>query len=195
MWFADNRVYIRYSVTVTTRTDTARSADTRPDTTRSVTTSPYEPSQHTNGPQHTNGYNPNRDVSTQTGLSADRSQHELAEHEPLQPEPLGYNTNRHKAQHASLPAQEKDRKLGGDIAIAFFGFGAPASLFVGWLADFVDRRRLFVAIILIGEMGALSTVFATTYSQVLTAVVDTDIGVDGCRYPISLVMDIDIRYR
>ena len=65
--------------------------------------------------------------------------------------------------------------MGGDIAIAFFGFGAPASLFVGWLADFVDRRRLFVAIVLVGEMGALSTVFTTTYSQVLPAVMSSGI--------------------
>lgn len=50
--------------------------------------------------------------------------------------------------------------------MAFFGFGAPASLVVGWLADVVDRRKLFVAIVLVGQLGALSTVFATTFSQV-----------------------------
>eukprot|EP00904_Undaria_pinnatifida_P005243 jgi/Undpi1/1849/HiC_scaffold_12.g05236.m1 len=74
---------------------------------------------------------------------------------------------------------EKDRKLGGDIAIAFFGFGAPASLFVGWLADFVDRRKLFVAIVLMGEMGALSTVFATTYSQLYWTRALTGIAIGG----------------
>ena len=59
--------------------------------------------------------------------------------------------------------QEKDRKLGGDIAIAFFCFGAPASLLIGWLTDVVDRRKLFVAIVLVGEIGAVSTVWVTTY--------------------------------
>ena len=63
-------------------------------------------------------------------------------------------------------AQEKDRRLGGDIAVAFFGFGAPASLVIGWLTDVVDRRKLFVAIVLVGEIGALATVWVTTYSQV-----------------------------
>ncbi|CAN0515422.1 unnamed protein product, partial [Ectocarpus sp. 8 AP-2014] len=62
--------------------------------------------------------------------------------------------------------EEKDRHLGGDIAVAFFGFGAPASLLVGWLTDVIDRRKLFVAIVALGEMGTLATVFVTTFSQV-----------------------------
>ena len=62
--------------------------------------------------------------------------------------------------------QEKDRLLGGDIALAFFGFGAPSSLLVGWLADIVDRRNLFVLIVLIGKAGTLATVWVTTYNQV-----------------------------
>lgn len=51
------------------------------------------------------------------------------------------------------------------MAIAFFGFGAPASLVVGWLTDLFDRRKLFVAIVLLGELGAVATVFSTTFSQ------------------------------
>ena len=62
--------------------------------------------------------------------------------------------------------QEKDRLLGGDIALVFFGFSAPSSLLVGWLADIVDRRKLFVLIVLIGKAGALATVWVTTYNQV-----------------------------
>ena len=62
--------------------------------------------------------------------------------------------------------QEKDRRLGGDIALAIFGFDAPSSLLVRWLADIVDRRKLFVSIVLIGKAGVLATVWATTYNQV-----------------------------
>ena len=62
--------------------------------------------------------------------------------------------------------QERDRRLGGNIALAFFGFAALSSLFVGWLADFVDRRKLFVLIVLMGKAGTLATVWVTTYSQV-----------------------------
>eukprot|EP00752_Nemacystus_decipiens_P003485 g3218.t1 len=74
---------------------------------------------------------------------------------------------------------EKDRHLGGDIAIAFFGFGAPASLLIGWLTDVVDRRNLFVAIVLIGEMGALATVFVTTFSQLYWTRAITGIAIGG----------------
>ena len=62
--------------------------------------------------------------------------------------------------------QEKDRRLAGNIALAFFGFAALSSLLIGWLADIVDRRNLFVLIVLIGKAGALATVWVTTYSQV-----------------------------
>lgn len=62
--------------------------------------------------------------------------------------------------------QEKDRYLGGDIAIALFGLGAPASLLAGWLAGVVDRRKLFVAIIFVGQVAGLATVWVITYSQV-----------------------------
>ncbi|CAN0371677.1 unnamed protein product [Ascophyllum nodosum] len=61
--------------------------------------------------------------------------------------------------------KEKDRRLAGNIALAFFGFAALSSLLIGWLADIVDRRNLFVLIVLIGKAGALATVWVTTYSQ------------------------------
>ncbi|CAN0443050.1 unnamed protein product, partial [Hapterophycus canaliculatus] len=67
--------------------------------------------------------------------------------------------------------QEKDKHLGGDIAIAFFCFGAPASLLVGYLTDVLDRRKLFVGIVLLGELGALATVFVTTFSQAICSYV------------------------
>lgn len=56
--------------------------------------------------------------------------------------------------------------LAGYLPAAFFGFGAPASLLIGWLTDVVDRRNLFVIVVVIGEVGALCSAFATTYSQV-----------------------------
>lgn len=62
--------------------------------------------------------------------------------------------------------QEKYKYLGGYIAFAFYGLGAPASLTGGWLADRVDRRLLFVTMATVGQCGALGTAFAKNYSQV-----------------------------
>ena len=46
----------------------------------------------------------------------------------------------------------RDKKLGGDIAIAFFMVGVPASFLVGCLADVIHKRSLlFLWVILIGE--------------------------------------------
>ena len=61
--------------------------------------------------------------------------------------------------------EERDRKLGGDIALAFFLLGAPASLVVGCLADTWHRNRLFAMVVGIGEGACLLTYFSTTYAQ------------------------------
>ena len=37
------------------------------------------------------------------------------------------------------------RKLGGQIALALFLVGGPASLLVGYLADRINRRKLYCA--------------------------------------------------
>lgn len=48
---------------------------------------------------------------------------------------------------------ERDTKLGGDIAVAFFLLGAPASFIVGCLGDIYPRTPLFVLTVYIGEGG------------------------------------------
>jgi len=61
---------------------------------------------------------------------------------------------------------ERDKKLGGDISVAFFMIGVPASMIVGCLADVVERRSLlFLATVLIGEGSCCLTYFARTYGQ------------------------------
>ena len=58
---------------------------------------------------------------------------------------------------------ERDRKLGGDIALAFFLLGAPASLLFGCLADSHNRTFLFAATVGIGELACLAAFWTRTY--------------------------------
>ena len=60
---------------------------------------------------------------------------------------------------------ERDRKLGGKVAIAFFMVGLPASFVVGCLAEVVIRRGLlFLIVVLVGEGACLATYsYATTF--------------------------------
>lgn len=61
---------------------------------------------------------------------------------------------------------QRDKKLGGDIAIAFFMVGVPASFIVGCLADVMEKRSLlFLWVILAGEGACLATYFITSYRQ------------------------------
>jgi len=68
--------------------------------------------------------------------------------------------------------EERDRKLGGDIALAFWLLGAPAAIIVGCLADNDNcsssnnpRSKLFAWTVWIGEGACLATYFVTTYEQ------------------------------
>ena len=60
---------------------------------------------------------------------------------------------------------QRDQKLGGDIALAFFVLGAPASFIVGCLGDTHNRSRLFALTVGIGEGACFATFFAQTYRE------------------------------
>jgi hypothetical protein len=69
------------------------------------------------------------------------------------------------AEEFGFDNNERDKKLGGDIALAFFVLGAPASFMVGCGADSdsISRSFLFGLIVLIGEGACFLTYFTTTY--------------------------------
>jgi len=74
----------------------------------------------------------------------------------------------------------RDKKLGGDIAIAFFMVGVPASFLVGCLADVIHKRSLlFLWVILIGEGACFATYFITTYAQLYWCRALTGMSVGG----------------
>ncbi|CAM9909865.1 unnamed protein product [Discosporangium mesarthrocarpum] len=75
--------------------------------------------------------------------------------------------------------KEKDKYLGGDLSLAYFGFGAPASVIVGWLTDFVNRKNLFVLIVVLGELGSFSTAFCDTFQKLFWMRAVTGIAMGG----------------
>lgn len=75
---------------------------------------------------------------------------------------------------------ERDRKLGGDIALAFFVLGAPAALVIGCMADTVQNRvRLYAITIFLGEGSCLLTYWIRTYAQLYACRAITGISVGG----------------
>ena len=74
---------------------------------------------------------------------------------------------------------ERDQKLGGDIALAFFVLGAPAAFVIGCLADTTDRSMLFAVTVGIGEGSCLATAFSRTYLELYLARAITGFALGG----------------
>ena len=83
------------------------------------------------------------------------------------------------AEELGMDEYERDRKLGGDISLAFFLLGAPASMLVGCLADQSDRSLLFAATVGIGELACLGTYFCQSYAQLYICRAITGFAVGG----------------
>lgn len=67
------------------------------------------------------------------------------------------------AEEYGFDDEERDTKLGGHIALAFYILGAPAALVVGVLADQFNRSWLFAWTVGIGEGACFLTFFTKTY--------------------------------
>ena len=75
---------------------------------------------------------------------------------------------------------EKDSKLGGEIAFGFFIVGGVVSVVVGGWADTANRCKLFMWIVLLGEIACLATYLVTTFEQLLLCRILTGISIGGC---------------
>lgn len=75
--------------------------------------------------------------------------------------------------------EERDRKLGGDISLAFFLLGAPASMVIGCLTDSSDRSVLFAWTVFIGEGACFLTYWVQTYRQLYFCRAITGFSVGG----------------
>jgi MFS family permease len=83
------------------------------------------------------------------------------------------------ADEFNMSDHERDRKLGGDIALGFFLVGAPVALLVGYMADIVKRNILFSFVVVFGSICALCTYWAKTYSELFACRILTGIGIGG----------------
>jgi MFS family permease len=83
------------------------------------------------------------------------------------------------AKEFNFDDEQRDKKLGGEIALAFFVLGAPASYLVGCLGDAYNRTKLFAATVCIGELGCILTYWVQTYSQLYVCRAITGFSVGG----------------
>lgn len=74
---------------------------------------------------------------------------------------------------------ERDRKLGGDISLAFFLLGVPASLIIGCWGDQSDRMILTAWTIGLGEGACFATYFSRTYQQLYVCRALTGLSLGG----------------
>jgi MFS family permease len=83
------------------------------------------------------------------------------------------------ADEFGFSAEERDRKLGGELALGFFILGAPFALLAGYLSDLTNRKALFVAVVFLGEVPCLGTLFVTQYWELLVLRCCTGLAIGG----------------
>ena len=83
------------------------------------------------------------------------------------------------AEEFGFDDEQRDVKLGGMIALAFFLVGVPTALAIGWLADFVNRSPLYGITVFVGEAACFATYFTTTFAQLFAMRTLTGISVGG----------------
>ncbi|GBG26304.1 Synaptic vesicle glycoprotein 2A [Hondaea fermentalgiana] len=80
---------------------------------------------------------------------------------------------------AVVDGDMRDRKLVGDITLAFFVLGGTISLIVGYLTDVVNRRNTLAVVIVLGETSCLATYFTTTYWGLFATRAATGVAIGG----------------
>ena len=79
-----------------------------------------------------------------------------------------------------MDAAERDAKLGGQVAIAYFVVGGPVAVFLGLVADTVPNRlRVFGLLVLLGELPVLLMAYVTTFAQFICLRAATGVAVGG----------------
>jgi MFS family permease len=74
---------------------------------------------------------------------------------------------------------QRDVKLGDHISLVFWVLGAFITLIIGYFTDMVSRKKLFIAVIIVGEIPCVLTGFVQTYEQLFWLRALTGIGIGG----------------
>lgn len=94
------------------------------------------------------------------------------------------------AEDLGLTPLERDVKLGGQIALAYWLLGGAFTVGIGWFTDRFPRKTLFVTVLLVGEIPCLLTGFVQSYEQLFWCRALTGIGLGGA-LPLAFSMIAD----
>lgn len=84
------------------------------------------------------------------------------------------------ASEFGMSEKEKDMKLGGQLQLAFFLVGSPASIALGVASDKFRRIRLLFLVILLGEIPCLAAYWARTFEQLVVLRCFAGVSIGGC---------------
>lgn len=84
------------------------------------------------------------------------------------------------ASEFGMSEKEKDMKLGGQLQLAFFVVGSPASIALGIASDKFHRIRLLFFVILLGEIPCLAAYWARTFEQLVVLRCFAGVSIGGC---------------
>ena len=76
-------------------------------------------------------------------------------------------------------SESRDHYLGSLVNLAFWLLGGTVSLFIGYFTDLISRKKLFLIIVIIGEIPCLLSGFASSYIEFFIYRALTGIGIGG----------------
>ena len=95
------------------------------------------------------------------------------------------------ADEFNIAAEERDARLGGDVAVAFFIVGGPFGIIAGWYTDRLPRNKMYGWITCVGAVGSFCTSLVTSHFQLLCARALTGIAIGGAAPVLfSLLSDL-----
>ena len=92
---------------------------------------------------------------------------------------MGPNMTQIGTEFGFLTEAERDHYLGSLINLAFWLLGGTISLFIGYFTDMISRKKLFLFIVIIGEIPCLLSGFANSYTDFFIMRALTGLGIGG----------------
>ena len=92
---------------------------------------------------------------------------------------MGPNMTQIGLEFGFLTESDRDHYLGSLINLAFWLLGGTISICIGYFTDIISRKKLFLLVVILGEIPCLLSGFASSYTEFFIMRALTGLGIGG----------------